>query len=174
MEKFLKLLPIFIFFIFINSNIKADVPYYVDFKYILNQSEAGKKAQKSLKDKLENGLKKLTAKEKTLLSEEKKIIEQKKLIEPEAYKKKVEELRSKVLSLQKERNKLLETVSKQRLTARNELLKNLNPIISEYMQEKKIRMVVDKKSILLADQNLDITKEIMNLLNKKLKSIKLN
>jgi Skp family chaperone for outer membrane proteins len=42
------------------------------------------------------------------------------------------------------------------------------------MQEKKIRMVVDKKSILLADQNLDITKEIMNLLNKKLKSIKLN
>ena len=89
-------------------------------------------------------------------------------------KKKVEELRSKVLSLQKERNKLLETVSKQRLTARNELLKNLNPIISEYMQEKKIRMVVDKKSILLADQNLDITKEIMNLLNKKLKSIKLN
>ncbi len=174
MEKFSKLLPIFIFFIFINSNIKADVPYYVDFKYILNQSEAGKKAQKSLKDKLENGLKKLTAKEKTLLSEEKKIIEQKKLIEPEAYKKKVEELRSKVLSLQKERNKLLETVSKQRLTARNELLKNLNPIISEYMQEKKIRMVVDKKSILLADQNLDITKEIMNLLNKKLKSIKLN
>ena len=88
MEKFSKLLPIFIFFIFINSNIKADVPYYVDFKYILNQSEAGKKAQKSLKDKLENGLKKLTAKEKTLLSEEKKIIEQKKLIEPEAYKKK--------------------------------------------------------------------------------------
>ena len=34
---------------------------------------------------------------------------------------------------------------------------------------KKIRMVVDKKSLLLADENLDITKEIMNLLNKKLK-----
>ena len=35
-------------------------------------------------------------------------------------------------------------------------------------------MVVDKKSLLLADQNLDITKDIMDLLNKKLKSIKLN
>ena len=52
--------------------------------------------------------------------------------------------------------------------------KNLNPIISEYMQSKKIRMVVDKKSILMADQTLDITKEIMDLLNKRLKSIKLN
>ena len=42
------------------------------------------------------------------------------------------------------------------------------------MKEKKIRMVVDKKSILLADENLDLTKEITDLLNKKLKKIKLN
>ena len=41
------------------------------------------------------------------------------------------------------------------------------------MKEKKIRMVVDKKSRLLADENLDITKDIMNLLNQKLKSINL-
>ena len=64
---------------------------------------------------------------------------------------------------------MLESVAKQRSTARNELLKNLNPIISDYMKEKKIRMVVDKKSILLADENLDLTKEITDLLNKKLK-----
>ena len=42
------------------------------------------------------------------------------------------------------------------------------------MKEKKIRMVVDKKSLLLADENLDITKDILSLLNQKLKSIKLN
>ena len=42
------------------------------------------------------------------------------------------------------------------------------------MKEKKIRMVIDKKSLLLADENLDITKDIMGILNKKLKSIKLN
>ena len=87
---------------------------------------------------------------------------------------KVDSLRSKVLNLQKERDKILKTVSQQRLKARNELLKNLNPIISEYMQENQIRMVVDKKSILLADQNLDITKQIIERLNKKLKSVKLN
>ena len=75
--------------------------------------------------------------------------------------------------LQKERNKLLQSVAKQRSQARNTLLKNLNPIINDYMKEKKIRMVVDKKSLLLADENLDITKDIMNLLNQKLKSINL-
>ena len=34
-------------------------------------------------------------------------------------------------------------------------------------------MVVDRKSILLADENLEITKAIVELLNKKLKSIRL-
>ncbi len=170
----LKKIIVFIILFFVNSNLVADVPYYVDFKYILNQSTAGKKAQGLLKNKLDQGLKKLSEQEKNILKEEKQLIQQKKLIKPDEYKNKVESLRSKVLNLQKERDKLLKSVSKQRLKARNELLKNLNPIISEYMQEKQIRMVVDKKSILLADQNLDITKQIIERLNKKLKSVKLN
>ena len=152
----------------------ADMPYFLDFKLILNQSNAGKKAQVFLKNKLEKGIKNLKSKEKVIQDEEKIIIKQKKIISSEEYKKKVTNLRAKVSSLQKERKNLLETVSKQRVKARNELLKNLNPIIKDYMLEKKIKMVVDKKSLLLADENLNITKEIMTLLNNKLKSINLN
>ena len=118
--------------------------------------------------------KNLKDKEKKLQDEEKKIIEQKKLIKPDEYKTKVNSLRTSVSNLQKERNKLLQDVATQRSKARTTLLKNLNPIIKEYMQEKKIRMVVDKKSLLLADENLDITKEILDRLNKKIKSIKIN
>ena len=46
-------------------------------------------------------------------------------------------------------------------------------LLQDYMNKKKIRMVVDKKSLLLADENLNITKDIMSLLNKKLKSVSL-
>ena len=102
------------------------------------------------------------------------MIQQKKVISQEEYVKKVKALRKKVSSLQKERNSLLEKISKDRAKARNELLKNLNPIIKDYMQEKKIRLIVDKKNIISADEKLDITKDIMNALNAKLKSIKLN
>ena len=42
------------------------------------------------------------------------------------------------------------------------------------MKEKKVRMVIDKKDVLLADEELDITNDIMKLLNKNLKSINLN
>tara|TARA_A100000164_G_C21870995_1_gene755127 strand:+ start:947 stop:1459 length:513 start_codon:yes stop_codon:yes gene_type:complete len=160
---------------FLNSQILfADSSHFIDFKFILNESNAGKKAQDALKSQLQNGLKNLKEREKRIQEDEKKIIQQKKLISAEDYKKQVKELRSKVTSLQKERNKLLDNISKQRTKARNELLKNLNPILKDYMKEKKIRIVLDKKSILLADENLNITADIMKILNQKLKSIKLN
>jgi len=172
--KYIKKLIIVLFISLSFSNtLKAETPYFLDFKFILNESTAGKKAQDFLKNKLSKGIENIKNKEKSIQEEEKKIIQQKKIITQEEYKKKVTGLRNKVSKLQKERNTLLETVSKQRTKARNELLKNLNPIIREYMKEKKIRMVVDKKSLLLADENLNITKEIMDLLNKKLKSISL-
>lgn len=171
MKKLLKIFLLTSFLINFQSILYADLPRYLDFKYILNESIAGKKAQNSLKTKLDNGIKNLKIKEKKLQEEEKKIIQQKKIIKPEEYKSKVDSLRSKVSNLQKERNKLLQDVATQRAKARSELLKNLNPIIEEYMKEKNFRMVVDKKSLLLADQNLDITKDIMDKLNKKLKSI---
>ena len=156
------------------QNLYAELPYYLDFKFILNESVAGKKAQNDLKNKLENGLKDLTKKEKNLQSEEKKIIAQKKLISDDEYKKKVTELRKKVSALQKERENLLQDVAKQRAQARKILLKNLNPILKNYMQVNNVRVVIDKKSILLADETLDLTKKIMGELNKKLKNIKLD
>ncbi len=174
MKKIVKLTTIILLLFFSNKVLFADTPHFLDFKLILNESDAGKKAQNFLKKKLEGGIKAIKSKEIKIQEEEKKIIQQKKVISAEEYKKKVTDLRNKVSSLRKERNQLLETVSKQRTKARNELLKNLNPIIKQYMEQKKIRMVVDKKSLLLADENLNITKDIMELLNKKLKSINLN
>ena len=169
-----KLIFVSIIAFFFQNIAYTDTPYFLDFKYILNESIAGKKAQNFLKNKLEKGIKSLKDKEKKIQEEEKKIIQQKKVISAEEYKKKVADLRSKVSALQKERNNLLETIARQRSEARKILLKNLNPIIQEYMKQNKIRMVVDKKSLLLADENLNITKDIIDLLNKKLKSINLN
>ena len=174
MMSFKKIVFFIIIFICLINKSQADMPYYLDFKYILNNSIEGKKAQDNLQKKLKDGIKSLNSKEKSLQEEEKKMIQQKKVISQEEYVKKVNDLRKKVSALQNERNKLLEKIAKDRSKARNELLKNLNPIIENYMQEKKIRLVVDKKNIILADEKLDITKEIMKSLNDKLKSINLN
>ena len=174
MKNYKKLFFSIILLLFLPNALMADLPKYLDFKYVLNESEAGKKAQVQLKKKLDNGVKNLSKQEKIVLEEEKKIIQQKKILSPEEYKKKVSELRKKVSDLLKKRSKLLNTVAKQRSKARSELLKNLNPVVKEYMVEKNIRMVLDKKGIILADEKLDITNDIITKLNAKIKTLKLD
>ena len=52
MKTIKKILLIFIISLILNNHLSADIPYFLDFKHILNQSDAGKKAQ-------EHGLKTL-------------------------------------------------------------------------------------------------------------------
>ena len=42
------------------------------------------------------------------------------------------------------------------------------------MEENNIRLILDKKSVILGDKNLEITDKIINILNKELLSIKVN
>ena len=167
-----KLLVLFLVVFLYQQPLKAET-YFLDFKSILNNSDAGKKANKSLKDQLDQGIKKLKDREKQLQKEEKDIIQQKKVLSPEDYKKKISGLRSKVSTLQKDRNSILETVAKKRRNARQQLIDAINPIMKSYMNKKKIKLVLDKKSILLGDDKLDITNDIMKQLNNKLKTINL-
>ena len=85
----------------------AETPYFLNFKLILNESEAGKKAQNFLKKKLDNGIKNLNTKEKEIQQEEKTIIEQKKIISQEDNKKKVKGIYGSA-----SKNEILETLKK--------------------------------------------------------------
>ncbi len=160
--------------IFIFTNLSADSTYFIDFSRVLNESDAGKKAQDFLKKKLETEAKKFKKQEEDLRKEESQLISQKKLITNEEYQKKVESLRKKVASLQKNKQASFTDIANKRSKARTELLKKLNPIIKKYMEEKKIRLVIDKKAVLLGDTNLEITSEVIKELNNQLKSLNLN
>ena len=170
MNKLAALLISFCIF-FSNASTYASEPRFIDLKFILNQSTAGKKAQDSLKKKLESGNSKIKSKEKKIQEEEAQIIKQKKIISAEEYKKKVNELRKKVAGIQNERKKLLDSVALERSKSRSILLKNLNPLMQDYMKQNNVRIIIDKNSVLLADEKLDITDEILNALNKKLTSV---
>ena len=95
MKNFKKNFFSIILFILIPNNLLADLPRYLDFKYVLNESEAGKKAQTELKKKLDNGAKELNKQEKIIQEEEKKIIQQKKILSQEEYKKKSDRTKKK-------------------------------------------------------------------------------
>ena len=63
---------------------------------------------------------------------------------------------------------------KKKIASREGVVEKFNPIIKEYMLEKKIRLIVNKNSVVLGDSNLEITDQIILILNKEIKKLKLN
>ena len=54
------------------------------------------------------------------------------------------------------------------------ILKTLSPILTEYSKSNNISIIMDKKNIIIGKTELNITKEILILLDEKIKKIKLN
>ena len=54
------------------------------------------------------------------------------------------------------------------------MLKNLNPILGKYMEENNITVVIDKKNVLMGNKKFEITSQIIEILNKDLKSLNIN
>ena len=67
-----------LFFIFINSNAISEEIYFINFSKVLNQSNAGKKAQDYLKKKITSDNKKFKETEKKLRAKEKDLTSKKK------------------------------------------------------------------------------------------------
>ena len=78
------------------------------------------------------------------------------------------------LNYQKERNKTSNEIAKQRINASTKLIKKLTPILEEYSKKNSIRIIVQKKHIVMGKKEDDITKDILDLVNQKVKSIKLD
>jgi len=161
-----KMFLITVLFLFSIENLFANDTYFIDFNKVLNSSKAGMSAQSNLKKKFKSESEKFKKKEDELRKEESDLIAKKKLISQEEYKKIVQTLRGKVIELQKNKKKSLDSIGQSRNEARKKLLKIVNPIIKKYMEDNKIRIIVDKQSVILADTTLEITDKIIAILNK--------
>jgi outer membrane protein len=146
---------------------------YLDMKYILNNSKAGKGAQDFLKDSLKKNQKNFSDSEKELKKEEKDLLEKKSTLTKEDYKKKSEELRKKVIKYQTERRAAIEKITKQRSDARQTLIKKLDPILKTHIEENNISLVIDKKNVVIGKNALDITNIMVDKLNEELPSLNL-
>ena len=56
----------------------------------------------------------------------------------------------------------------------NEILKHINEILTKYSQDKSISLIIEKKNVVIGKTDLDVTSDILSLLNKKVKKIELN
>ena len=164
-----------IFFLFFSTNILAeDKIVYLDINRLLNESEAGKYLNSELNKINNSNIEEFKKIENTIKSEEEKILKQKNILKNEEFNSKVDELRDKYKSYQDLKNNKNEEINKIRNDAGSKILKIVNEILSDYSTDKEISLIIEKKSIVIGKTQLDVTEDILKLLNKKIKKIEIN
>tara|TARA_Y100000310_G_scaffold192680_1_gene192614 strand:- start:453 stop:977 length:525 start_codon:yes stop_codon:yes gene_type:complete len=162
------------FFLLICTHTFAEQKIVVlDLTYVLNNSKAGKDAQEFLKKTFKENAKKYSDIEEALKKEERDLLAKKATFNKEEYTEKMNSLRKRSIDYQSQRRTAIDKITTQRAKARETLLTRLDPIIKVYIKENNISLVADRKFILGGAPEYDITKIIVEKLNKELPSLNL-
>ena len=174
MKKF-KLFLIFIFFFLPTNIVLADgLVAFIDVQYIMENSLAGKSLKKQLESVHKKNLNEFKQKEDDLKKKENEILKKKNVLSKEDFQKEITDLRNEVKNYNTERNEKINSLTKKRLESMEKILKVLSPILTEYSKEKNISIVMDKKYIIVGKTELNLTDDILKLLNIKIKKININ
>ena len=146
---------------------------FIDMKYVLNKSKAGAGAQDFLQKAFKDNQKKFVEEEKNLKKAESDLLGQRGNLTNEEYTQKTNDLRKQVVEYQGRRRLILDKISKQRTDAREQLLKELDPILAAYVKDNAISIIIDKKIVFIGNADLDITLPVVEILNKKFPTLAL-
>ena len=146
---------------------------YIDMKSVLNTSKAGLQGQDFLKNSLKKSEEKFSKSIEILKKEDQDLLKKKNDLDKEEYKKKSESLRSKMSKILKERKNERDKINQQVLDGRKILLDKIRPILRSYIEENDISLIIYKRNIVEGLAKFDITKEIIERLNKELPSLNL-
>ena len=156
------------FFLHNISYAKASMSY-VDIDFIVNQSIAGKNLSKRIKKEVDNYNLKLDKIKKELKDKEVKILAQKKLINEEEFKKKINELRNELTKHKEQQNTFIQNINEKKITEFKELFEKINPILTKYASDNSIDVILNKTSIVLGKNGLDITKNVLKIVDQEIK-----
>ena len=147
---------------------------YIDMNKILNKSKVGAFVEKELTKLHETKLEGFKKMEEDLKKKEIDLVSKRNILARNEFDSKVKLLNEDAQKYQAERRKWFDEIAVKRNKARAEVLKSLDPIITNYFEKNQISLILYKRNIAIGSGELDITDAIIDQLNIKLPSIKLN
>jgi len=166
-------LILFLLFLIFNKTYAEEKILYLDMQYIMNNSLAGKSILSQLSDKQKKFSLKYKNIEKKLKEEEIKLVSQKNILIQEEFLEKIDILKKKIKLHNTEKTKTLDLLNKNKKKAENQLADELMQIISDYAVKNSTSLILKKQSIVIGQTSLEITKDILKILNDNVKNIKI-
>ena len=164
---------LFFFLALYTNSFAEEKIVYLDVNFLLSESEAGKYINIELKKINNKNIEEFKKIENSIKKEEDNLLKQKNILKEEEFDNKANKLREKYKSYQKLKNNKNNDLKKLRDNAGRQILKIVNEILAEYSNTNKISLIMEKKNIIIGKTELDITKNILSLLNTKIKKVEL-
>ena len=170
--KFLILSLVILFYFNFAAN--AEKIVYIDMDKIMQISKAGKTAIEKINNQKKKDVNKFRKIEDDLKAQEMDLINKKNVLSTEEFNKKIETLTKKINDYRKLRQEAIDSSTKNRLNASADFANKIKPILAEYAGENNIDMVIQKKNIIMGKSSLDITNEILKIVDNKITNLKID
>ena len=157
-----------------NANTAELFIVYLNMNKVMNKTIAGKSLVEQLEKIHKANIVEFKKIEDNLKKEEVTVLSQKNILSQDEYNKKVNSLKNKINSYKNDRKQKIDLVSKKKIEATSQLLNEVEPLLVDYSKKNNISIILRKQDIVIARSDLDITNEIIDLVNSKIKKIKLN
>ena len=136
---------------------------------MLNETSYGNKIVQKLKNINSNNLKNIENDEKELKQIEDEINKVKNVISEEEFKKKIDNLKIKIISYREKKNNTFNEYNSLKNKELENFFVKITPLLEEFMEKNSIKIIIEKKNILIAQENYDKTNDLVNFINTKLK-----
>ena len=165
---FLSKIFFFTYLIFSTNALSHDLVAYVDLDYLLKNSKSGKSIVLKLNDINANNIKKIKDRELILKKNEKDLLKNKNVISNEVFNQKLEKLKNEIEIFRKDNFKTRQSLDELKQKELNNFLKNLEPLLSTYMKENSIDILLDKKNVFIGRVENDITKNLLKIVDENI------
>ncbi len=156
------------FFSSITFSISSEKIAFIDIDYVLNNSNLGKIIINELDQVNNKNIKTLNQKEQILKKKKDDINKTKNISSKEQLEKDILNFNQEIEKFRSEKNKFLNEFKLLKETKLDNFLKKINPYIKEYMKNNSIDILLEKKQIFIGSSSINITDDIIELINKNL------
>ena len=165
-KKILSLLGIIFIFFFINKLYASEKFAFIDLNYIYSNSKVGKKIINETQKKQKIINKEFKDFQKKLDEEKNNLMSQKNVLDEEELKKKLSNLEANLKNYNQILSKKNKDLADFQNKHKNEFIKTLNKTLEIYAKENSISLIFRKENLLIGKNNLDVTKDILEPINK--------
>jgi len=155
-----------------SSELKPVSLAVVDFRGVLAKSEAARNIRSAVDEKRQELRKYFLEVENNLRDEQKNLSKKRSIVTAEAFEKRARKLKEKAQSAQKLAQTSNQKLKKSFDQAMDKVQKELVRIVAEVAEESGVGVVLFRSAIVIAVKKLDISKEVLMRLNKKLPDVK--